>query len=199
MSKRILCISVSMKPGPGKETPSASRNLLKNTMNTVGAIYPYIDYFDLRENPIPLFDGRLPVELESDSVNDCMELIKECSAIYIGVPAYWDAVSSSFKNLIEVLCGPAYDNRVLDTPFKGKLVNYFVIGADEQSAISADGQTRQIFESVGASVYGESAIIHNSENMHSEIKGFSQQLIANLAALIKQTNIQVNHATSVNQ
>lgn len=181
----VLCVTVSMKPAPGRTTPSACRNLLTHAARRVAVIYPAIGILDLREVPLPWFDGRPPGEMHHP-VGGCHDLVARSGALFLAIPAYWCAVSASFKNFVEVLSGPAYDGRCVATPFVDKPVGYFVVGADERSAVAADGQARAILQAVGARLVGEPVVLGNPAANPQRLERDAQRIIAELGSLVQR-------------
>ncbi|NER50628.1 MAG: NAD(P)H-dependent oxidoreductase, partial [Symploca sp. SIO1A3] len=126
----LLGVSPSLKPAPGKSTPSATRSVLYTALDTLSKVYPHVRILDLRSSHLPMFDGRAPVEMDNSTVNEAYQAVARAGALYVAVPAYWRAVSGSFKNFIEVMCGANYgrqDDYV--TVFNNKPIGFFVIGA----------------------------------------------------------------------
>jgi len=175
-----------MKPAAGQSTPSASRNLLLHAARTVSTIYPPIRVLDLRETPLPFFDGRMPTQMPRDPLGECHDMVARDGALFIAIPAYWRAVSASFKNFVEVLSGPGYNAPCPNTPFSGKPIGYFVVGADGESATAADRQARAILECLGAHIVVAPVVMGNPAEMSNQLASVAQQIIAGLGSLAQQ-------------
>ncbi len=158
----LLGLSTSLKPSLGTEGSSATRLILLRSLEAIGRVYDRVALLDLRQHPIPFFDGRLPNEYDNAAVGFCHECITRAAAVWLSAPAYWCGVSGVFKNLIDVLCGPAYD---LDNPgetvFTGKPVGLLVVGTDHETALRGSEQARVIMNSTGARLIGEPVVIAN--------------------------------------
>ncbi|CAN0434204.1 unnamed protein product, partial [Scytosiphon promiscuus] len=164
----VLCISVSLKPAPEKKQPSLTRSLIINAYQNVSKIYPNITTLDIRQNPVPFFDGRLPNEMADENTYKFYHLLLNSKGIFIGIPVYWNAISGSFKNFIELMCGPAYDPRVKGTPFKKKLVSFFIVGDDEESTVYGTQQVTSIFKKLGSEIVGKPLKIANSKKIQEQ-------------------------------
>jgi len=178
----VLGVSPSMKPAPGQTTPSATRSVLGGAFATLAKIYPSLAIVDLRQSPVPLFDGRGPQEHNDPSVIAIHDTFARSGALYFAIPAYWRAVSGSFKNLIELMSGANYDGSPAATVFHEKPVGFFVIGADRQSAIAGAEQARGIFEAVGARLVGTPIVAGTQDGL--DLVRLGQQVVADAGAVI---------------
>src|ERR1022692_3474845 len=139
---RILGISARMK-----SHKSASRALFEEALRLLEGVYPNVAALDLYGVDIPLFAGQCPRALESPGVRKSLSAIDESAGLLISVPCYWGSVSGVFKNLVDVLCGAAYDLPDSQTVFSGKRVGLIVVGADEHSATHGYLDARRILGS----------------------------------------------------
>jgi NAD(P)H-dependent FMN reductase len=145
----LLGVSASMKGTDGGGR-SASRALLAHALSRLDGAYPDVRLLDLRERPLPLFDGRT-VEARGDAHIDAAHAaVAESGGLVISIPAYWSGVSGVFKNFVDCLCGPAYDVGGEPTVFAGKPVGALVVGADADSARAGAEQAVAILTAVGA-------------------------------------------------
>ncbi len=180
----LLGLSISLKPGPGQTGRSAARSLLRHALATVGRVTPHVGLLDLRDHPIPLFDGRTPGECGSPAVEVISESVRTAGALLLSVPAYWGGVAGVFKNLIDVLCGPAYELVEGEpTVFAGKPVGLIVVGADEGSAPAGASQASGIIAAVGARLMAPPVVVSNPRKADSSSSSLSADLVALSAEL----------------
>ena len=89
-------------------------------------------------------------------------MCRAASPLLIGVPGYWCGVAGVFKNLIDTLCGAAYDlPKPRRTVLTGKEIGLLVVGADDESGAAAAAQAIAILASTGATVAREPMIVPN--------------------------------------
>lgn len=158
----LLGVCASMKPAPGQQTSSAARSVLRLVLGQVAPAYPEVGMLDLREHPLPLFDGRMPEQRPEPAVRHVHGCVSRAGALLLSVPAYWTAVSGVFKNFVDVLCGPAYDlTEGATTVFAGKPIGVIVLGADGPSTRAGAAQAIEIIEAVGARLVGAPVAIAN--------------------------------------
>jgi NAD(P)H-dependent FMN reductase len=182
----LLGICTSMKPAPGKQSRSATRGILSYVLNTVGSVSPNVFLLDLRDYPIPLFDGRMPDEVDAPSVKFTKSCIERSATLLLSVPAYWSGVSGVFKNFIDTLCGPIYDMEGTPTTvFTNKPVGLFIVGADDISTRAGAEQAKQIMLSVGAKLVREPIAISNPRLGDVDAKALLSELIVITAELAK--------------
>ncbi|NEP00408.1 MAG: NAD(P)H-dependent oxidoreductase [Symploca sp. SIO2E9] len=187
----LLGVSPSLKPPPGNSTPSATRSVLYTALDTISTVYPNIRLLDLRHSYLPMFDGRIPTEMNNATVKEVYQAVARAGALYLAVPAYWRAVSGSFKNFIEVMCGANYGGKDgYVTVFNSKPIGFFVIGADEQSASDAAEQTQQILYAIGAKIAVRPVVAGNPSELPIDLQAFIQQVIAEAGQLVQ---LLLNH------
>ncbi|MHC2275460.1 NAD(P)H-dependent FMN reductase [Bradyrhizobium diazoefficiens] len=188
-SQSLLGISTSLKPGPGKTQTSASRWLLEQAIQQLKAIYPETCLLDLRTRPLPMFDGRMPCDHPDVNLQTVLRAINAAGALLIAVPAYWSGVSASFKNLIEVVCGPAYDSDdPSSTVFRNKLVGLLIIGADSPSTRHGSEQAKLILSAAGALLVDPLVEIANPRQHPEQL----QLALADTLALAKNLLIKMH-------
>lgn len=146
---RLLAICASLKPAPGRDEPSACRELLKAATGYLERVFPAIDLLDLRDVSLPGFEGLLPETHYSPAVRQSHAQITGAAGLILSVPAYWGGVGSSFKAFVEVMCGPSY-NAEAASPFQGKPLVALLIGSDAHSAHEGANQLDVILRAVGA-------------------------------------------------
>lgn len=151
----VLGVSSSLKPAPGRAQRSAARTLLSHGLAVLNTAYPDVSLLDLRDHPLPLFDGRGAADYESPDVEFVAGCVGRAGSLLLSVPAYWCGVSGVFKNFVDVLCGPAYDNDDAPTVFTGKHVGLLVVGADDASAAAGARHAREIMASTRARLVDE--------------------------------------------
>lgn len=174
----LLGVCTSMKPARGRQGRSAARSILTYTLNSIRMIYPTVSLLDLRDYPLPLFDGRLPQEYNEPSVQIVWSCVNQASAILLSIPAYWSGVSGVFKNFIDTLCGPSYEMKERDiTVFNNKYVGLLIIGADHLSAQAGAIQAQEIMNSTGAKLVGSPVVVSNPRSSNTKHSTFSQELI----------------------
>ncbi|HEX9942105.1 MAG TPA: NAD(P)H-dependent oxidoreductase [Thermoanaerobaculia bacterium] len=178
-AQTLLGLCTSLKPAPGRAGRSAARSLLIHALDLVADVYPEVSLLDLRDHPPPLFDGRMPEENDDPIVQLLASCIERAGALLISVPAYWSGVSGVFKNLVDVLCGPAYDMQgPTATVFSSKPVGFLVIGAETASAQAGAEQTRAILLATGARLVGNPVIVADPRRHRDDMSAVSNGLAA---------------------
>ena len=160
-ARTLLGICTTLKPAPGRTGGSATRSLLTYALGSVVAVYPDVAMLDLREHRCrcSMAAAAARTDPHLDLVTTCVERAR---TLLIGVPAYWCGVSGVFKNLIDTLCGAAYDlPQPRRTVLTGKKIGLLVVGADDESGAAAAAQAIAILASTGATVAGEPIIVPN--------------------------------------
>jgi NAD(P)H-dependent FMN reductase len=183
----LLGVSPSMKPAPGVATTSASRNVLTTALEGIASRYPHTMLLDLRERPVPFFDGRPASERPEPEARFAFECVARAGSLLFSIPAYWCAVSGVFKNLVDLLCGPLYDLDEPRTVFTDKIVGAIVLGADEESARAGAAQTTAIFDAVGARLVAEPIAIANPRLLHADEKATWDRIALLTATLARET------------
>ena len=92
-----LVISTSLREG------SRSKIMAKNLSEAISDV----DFFDLKENPLPMCDGDKCYDLPE--VIDFREKVKNAEGIIMAIPIYNFNVSSGAKNIIELGGRMLYD------------------------------------------------------------------------------------------
>lgn len=174
----LLGVCTSLKPARGLEGRSATRSLLNYALESVGAVYPNVMSLDLRDHPIPLFDGRVPGGYGSPELEFVNSCVQRAGAILLSIPAYWSGVSGVFKNFVDTLCGPAYDmNPGGETVFAKKPVGLLVVGADEASTAAGAASAEQIMSSAGALIVAAPVAVVNPRAGGLDVDSLSRELI----------------------
>lgn len=169
ISSTLLGICASLKPAAGQGARSAVHGLLAHGLEVIAKVYPAVCLLDLRDHPLPLFDGRRPETLNDPAVALALSCVSRSGALLLAVPAYWSGVSGVFKNFVDLLCGPAYDlDAGAPTVFAGKPVGLLIVGADETSARLGAAQAVEIMTSTGARVVSEPVVVDNPRAHSSE-------------------------------
>lgn len=180
----LLGISTSYKPGPGRTGNSAVRSLLRHALAVVARAAPDVTMLDLREHRFPLFDGRLPDEYDLPSVRLVSDAVVRAGSLMLSVPAYWGDVSGVFKNMVDVLCGPAYDlEEGAATIFEGKPVGLLVVGADEVSAHRGAEAATVILGLAGAEIAVPPVVVANPRDAAFDARAAVADLVAAAAHL----------------
>ena len=176
-ARTLLGICTTLKPAPGRTGRSATRSLLVYALESVVAVYPDVALLDLREHRLPLFDGRGGREYADPHLDLVTTCVERASALLIGVPAYWNGVSGVFKNLIDTLCGAAYDlPQPRRTVLTDKQIGLLVVGADDESGAAAAAQAIAILTSTGATVASEPMIVPNPRGRPVDAGRVSREL-----------------------
>lgn len=192
ISSTLLGVCASLKPADGQNARSAVRGLLAHGLDVIAKVYPRVCLLDLRDHPLPLFDGRRPETLNDPAVALILSCVSKSGALLLAVPAYWSGVSGVFKNFVDLLCGPAYDlDAGARTVFASKAVGLLIVGADETSALLGATQAVQIMTSTGSRVVGKPVVVgdprsHISETATARI---SAELIALTAELARHSAV----------
>lgn len=174
----ILGISASLKPAPGSAGRSAALSLLSYALGVVADAHLDVALLDLRAVPPPLFDGRLPADRDDENLRFAYSCIEQSGGLFVAIPAYWSGVSGVFKNLVDVLCGPAYDlPRPATTVFTGKPVAVLVVGADDESASEGAREAPRILASTGARLVGPPVSVANPRAGLGDSDELSRRLI----------------------
>lgn len=143
----LLAVCGSLKPGAGREEPSACRELLKLALAPVTGLYPSIKMLDLREASLPAFDGREPSDYGNPALVAAQVAVEAAAGYIFSVPAYWGGIGAAFKNFIETVSGPGYDGRC--SPFAGKPAAVMIVGSDPATARAAVPQIEAILGTLG--------------------------------------------------
>lgn len=178
-ARTLLGICTTLKPAPGRTGGSATRSLLTYALERVVAVYPDVALLDLRAHPLPLFDGRGGREYADPHLDLVTTCVERAGTMLIGVPGYWCGVSGVFKNLVDTLCGAAYDlPQPRRTVLTDKQIGLLVVGADDESGAAAAAQAIAILTSTGATVAGEPMIVPNPRGRPIDAGRVSTELVA---------------------
>lgn len=192
----LLGICASMKPAPGHQGHSAARSILSYTLEAVSTVYPDVFLLDLRNHPLPFFDGRLPDEHEDSALRFVWSCVDRAGALLIAVPAYWCGISGVFKNFVDVLCGPIYDlEETAQTVFMSKPVGLLIVGADDASAQAGLAQAQQIMGCTGAQLIGQPVVVSNPRASGIDERMLSRELIALGAELARHAYLATQQET----
>lgn len=159
---RVAMLCGSLKPAPGVDRPSSSRELLRAVaagLDDAGAEHVLLD---LRDLTLPMFDGRGPDDYGSPDLDRVRKAIGDSDALVISTPAYWSSASGPLVNLLDLIGGANYD-RVPDTPLplNGLVALLLTVGADDASAYLGAQQMRGILTAMGAWVAPQEVTIGN--------------------------------------
>lgn len=147
----ILAISTSLKPSRAAGGGSAAFGLISHAVGILVDAGLDAVLLDLRTVPPPHFDGQLPESHDDENLRFIFECVKRSGGLLLAAPAYWSGVSGVFKNLVDTLCGPAYDlPQPRMTVLTGKPIALLVVGADDESAAAAVQDAPRILVSTGA-------------------------------------------------
>lgn len=164
----VLGICASAKPPLGSTMRSAVRGYLLHALRPLARSSPPVQLLDLRESPLPWFDGRRPEAVDDPNVALAVHAVRSAGALLLGLPGYWSAIGGVFKNFCEVLAGPAYDLAGEPTVFAGKRVGLLVVGADAPSTSAAARQASVIMGSLGARLVAPPVEVFNPREIRSE-------------------------------
>jgi NAD(P)H-dependent FMN reductase len=179
----IVAICASLKPAPGRNEPSACREILKMSLAPVGKVFRDIRLIDLREMALPGFEGLLANEHYDQRVRDTHELIKGASGLIFSIPAYWGGVGGTFKSFVETLSGPAYNPKAV-SPFANKPALSLLIGADALSAEAAAQQLKTILAALKVRIAVPTVIVPDPE-MPDEVQNGINSMVAGIAQLVQ--------------
>lgn len=178
----VLGISASAKPPPGTEGNSAVRSYLQHMLAQLRPTCS-VQLLDLRDTPLPLFDGRMAEDVDQPNVRLALNRVRSAGALLMAVPAYWNSVGAVFKNFCEVLAGPAYDLKGAPTVFHGKPIGLLVVGADAASADSGAAHSAMIMAALGANLIASPVMVGNPRHLgHDELKRLDAELLRLAAA-----------------
>lgn len=163
----LLGVCASAKPPPGAAAKSAVRGYLMHMLDQVQTLCPSALLLDLRDRPLPWFDGRTPEAHDDENVSSAFQLVEAAGALLLAVPAYWSTVGAVFKNFCEVLSGPAYDLENRPTVFAGKPCGLLIVGADLPSALRGGRHAEEIMMALGATLVAPPVIISNPREQRS--------------------------------
>jgi NAD(P)H-dependent FMN reductase len=142
---------------------------------------------DLREHPVPFFDGRPAYDRPEPEARFAFECVERAGSLLFSIPAYWCGVSGVFKNFVDLMCGPSYDLAEPRTVFTCKIVGAIVLGADDASARAGAAETEAIFSSVGARLIDEPIAIANPRIAHDDEKTVWDRIALLTAMLARET------------
>lgn len=175
----LLGVCTSMKPAPGASTRSAARGYLTCALRALVTSSLRIGYLDLREHPLPHFDGRTPAQIRNGLLEEVFSALTRANSLLLSVPCYWGGVSGVFKNFIDLTCGPLYElDPSATTVFYRKPVGLFIVGADSDSAHQGALQATTILTSTGAHVVGDPVILSNPRHATTNSAETIEQLTA---------------------
>jgi NAD(P)H-dependent FMN reductase len=129
--------------------------------------------------PPPLFDGRAPSDRADDNLRFTHGCVERAGGLLVAVPAYWAGVSGVFKNLVDVLCGPAYDlPQPAVTVLSGKPTALLVVGADAESARAGVLDAERVMTSAGARLVTSPVSVANPRAGLPDAAAVSRELVA---------------------
>ena len=170
----LLGICTSLKPADNAVT----RSILCYALDSIATVYPAVSLLDLRDHPLPFFDGRAGSEYGDRTLTMVSSCVDRTASLLVAVPAYWCGVSGVFKNFVDTLCGAAYNLAPpYRTVFTGKFVGLLVVGADERSAASGARHAVEIMESTGAQLAGDPVIVSNPRGRGVNAALLSRELL----------------------
>ncbi len=188
---KSLLVCGSLKPGPGKESKSAAREVLKIVKKSFADHdYSHYDYLDLRELQLPYFDGRGPEDYSEESVGIWYKAVMSAEHLIVSAPAYWRTISGGFINALNVLGGPLYDYPEQAGFLKGKKVSLIVVGAEYDDAVLGASQLRTTFSSMGAEVYPKEITVGNLRHADKTTQTKLAHELYQLGKFIADKNIQ---------
>lgn len=188
---KSLLVCGSLKPGPGKESKSAAREVLKIVKKSfVDHGYDHYDYLDLRDLQLPYFDGRGPEDYTEQSVKTWYRAVMSAEHLIVSAPAYWRTVSGGFTNALNVLGGPLYDYPEQADFLKGKKVSLIVVGAEYDDAVLAASQLRTTFSSMGAEVHPKEITVGNLRHADKSTQTKLAHELYQLGKWIATQNVQ---------
>ncbi len=182
----LAIISCSMKPPPGSQNRSAVRSLSTHLVGLMKRFGVEGRLLDLRERPLPLFDGVAPEADATGMAQAWLEEVDRASALLFGVPVYWSCPAPGFVNLIDVLCGPVYDLHHASTPFAGKPAGYFAVCSDVRSARAAASVIDPILDHVGCVRPFSPVIVENPRDPNTDWEAINAELVALGGGLLKR-------------
>ncbi len=180
----MLVICASMKPAPGQAKNSAVRALCAQLSVVLREAVPSVGLMDLREKPLPLFDGRDPLEHDDPLVVEWLGAIADASALVFGLPAYWGLLSGAAKNFFDVLAGPAYDVDVESTVFFRKPCAAFVIGADDRSAEYGALGATELLTCLGMNLAGPVLALGNPRQAGGTLEHFFASILSSSGSAV---------------
>jgi NAD(P)H-dependent FMN reductase len=182
--RTVVGLSTSLKPG--RDGRSAARAMLSFALGSAAAAGADAALVDLHEHPAPPFDGRVLEEYGDPALDFLAECTRRAGGLLMNVPAYWSGVSGVWKNLVDVLCGPAYDmSGPIRTVFTGKPVGLLVVGADDDSASLGAVQALAVMASTGARIVGPPVVVANPRRGLADPNALSAALIRMVADLVR--------------
>lgn len=181
MLGRVLLLCGSLKPVPGREGRSATRQLLKLVeRGLVDHASTSHHMIDLRDLTLPFYDGRTAEEYASPSLDKLRQSMLSCEQLVVSAPAYWRSVTGALINAMNLVGGPLYDFPEGASLLNGKLVRLIVTGAEYADAVFGASQLRSLFESMGAVVHPQEILIGNLRDASEDER---QQLAKKLYGL----------------
>lgn len=176
--QRVVVICGSRKPAPGRDSRSAAREMLKPVLIGIGDAGAVPVSFDLRDMELPHFDGRSGADYGCPDLDRLMEAVEDSAAVVFSVPAYWQAPSGPFVDLLNVLGGAAYDRPPgLPAPFTGKRALQLVVGADPASGYLGASISRGMLTALGFVVSPREVVVADPRAIR-DVKALTVELRA---------------------
>jgi NAD(P)H-dependent FMN reductase len=150
-----------MKPAPGVDARSAVRGLLATGRDAALSFADTSAAFDVRDDPLPWFDGRSPEDLQGGAVNDLLDAVAQADGVIWGVTGYWGGLSGVSKNVFDLIGGGNYDQTAVRTVVTGRPSAVLAVGTDPVSAANAARGAVEALMALGSDVLPEPLVLGN--------------------------------------
>ena len=150
---KILCFAGSLRKD------SFNKKLVKEAMALAEAAGAEVTYLDLKEHPMPIYDGDIEAEsgLPANAVK-IKKLMKECDAFLIASPEYNSSISAALKNAIDWASRPEPGEKPL-VCFTGKVAGVMAASPGAFGGLRGLVTLRSLLGNIGVLVATEQIAI----------------------------------------
>ena len=162
MNIKILCIAGSLRKD------SLNKKLLKIAMSGAAAAGAKVTYVDLKDYPLPIYDGDL--ESSSGLPENAVKLkaiFKEHDGLLFASPEYNSSYSAAWKNCIDWVSRPVEGEKPLSC-FSGKIAGLMSASPGATGGMRALVHVRAILENIQVMVVPEQQSIPQANSAFSE-------------------------------
>jgi chromate reductase len=167
---RILAFAGSTREG------SHNKRLIKVAAEAARAAGADVTLIDLRDYPLPPYDGDLEAQGLPASAVPLKELFKAHDGFLISAPEYNGGMSGMLKNVIDWVSRRGDDDRRL-AAFSGKFAGLMSASPGRLGGLRGLGQLRHVLTTVGVLVVPQQHGLHTAHEAfeHGRLKDPAQQ------------------------
>jgi NAD(P)H-dependent FMN reductase len=178
---------------------SLNKKLLHVAVDEVRRAGAEVTHIDLRDFPLPLYDGDLEAEAGvPENARKLRQLMMNSDGFLIASPEYNGSVSGILKNTLDWCSRPAGDGEGL-APYRGKVVALMAASLSPFGGVRGLGQLRAIMGKMGALVLGEDVALPFASKAFNEDGGMtdpgSQQIVRAVSANLVKLTARVHNLT----